>query len=433
MKTTFEQFIETNPICVKFRDNPDAKRIFYMIGERKNIFGMMDMSRFGKPALAACVKEIEEFCDSADNHSIDLKDDFTRKMIGRMVKSILEPYGYRIERQKDIPQKVCSKYFSTASCYVPIENSDNFRMVISDDIMEVRKGNQEFRNFHLEYLIKFCVNDDRRISDVIINGRNYKWEYEYPFRSQGNAHLIFLSEYGVWFGLSFDGHKGDMFVNSNPIIDYLIKKLNIDWEIDENYGFEIDADTIFGIIQNSQESEKDKIEIGEVYTGGSEYSFRGVTLVNDMPEQYSYADDAFYIEEGDIECFLYYFLSKHFDGNMSVNCTCSGTSYDAHEFSLHLDHNYYSVPQIMSMLDDIVASTDLLKTDYNKAIELDFAKDFSIFYMTNDFLSRYRMPEKDAIKKHIGNVIDFYKRFVARMKKLIESDPNIKYIVVTGP
>ena len=87
MKTTFEQFIAANPTCGKFKDNADARRIFNIISWRENILKMMDMSEFGKPALAGCVKEIEEFCDSDNNKSIDLRDDFTRKMIGRMVKS----------------------------------------------------------------------------------------------------------------------------------------------------------------------------------------------------------------------------------------------------------------------------------------------------------------------------------------------------------
>ncbi|MDE7405551.1 MAG: hypothetical protein K2M89_01590 [Clostridiales bacterium] len=431
MKTTFEQFIAANPTCGKFKDNADARRIFNIISWRENILKMMDMSEFGKPALAGCVKEIEEFCDSDNNKSIDLRDDFTRKMIGRMVKSVLEPYGYRVDKQKDIPQKACSKYFSTASCYVATEDSENFRMVINDDIMEVRKGNTLFSNFHLEYVIRFYERDGQT-KYVSINGRHYDLHTKYPFKSQGNVHLIFLSEYGIWFGLSFDGQDSEMIVNSNPIIKQLIKKLNVDWEIDENYGFEVDDDTIFRIIKDSQEDMEFKIKIREVYNGGGEFSFCGVSKNEHEIRLHPYVDYAFYIGEDDLECFLYYFLTKYFDAYMPKNYQTAEEQCNKHEFD-HWGCNYFTVPQILEMLDEITASAEMLRTDYDKAIQQDFAKNFSIFFMTDDDESQHYMPHDVAIKKHIGNVIDFYHRFVARMKKLIESKPDIEHIIITGP
>lgn len=255
MRTTFEQFIADNPTCGKFKENAGAVEIFDIINKRDNILRMIELSEFGKPALSACVKEIEEFCDSDRNFSINLQDEFTRKMIGRMVKSVLAPYGYRVERQKEIPQKVESKYFSTASCYISTDNSDNLRMVINDDIMEIRKGNEYYTNLHLIFTIEFYDDDCYRTRYVIINGKKYELNIRYGFRSQGNAHLIFLSEGCAWFGLSFDGHKGDMFVNSNPIIAYLVKILNADLNAEEDWGWEVDEEKVIGILRSYKETD----------------------------------------------------------------------------------------------------------------------------------------------------------------------------------
>ncbi|MCX4313381.1 MAG: hypothetical protein OSJ83_05910 [Clostridia bacterium] len=250
MRATFERFIDDNPTCSKFKDNRDARRIFDIINKQENILRMMEVSEFGKPALSACVKEIEDYCESDSNTSIDLNDEFTRKAVGRMVKTVLAPYGYMVERQRDIPQKAGAKYFSTASCYVFAENSGNLRMVINDDIMEVRRGNELFSNMHLRFTIEFRDDDCYQTKCVIINGREYDLKIKYPYRSQGNAHLIFLSEGGVWFGLSFDGHKGDMFVNSNSIISYLVKILNADLKSEEDWGWDKKEDTVYHILES---------------------------------------------------------------------------------------------------------------------------------------------------------------------------------------
>lgn len=49
--------------------------------------------------------------------------------------------------------------------------------------------------------------------------------------------------------MSFDGHKGDMFVNRNPIIEYLVNYLNIKQE---------SSDDVFEIIKLYGKLEKGK-------------------------------------------------------------------------------------------------------------------------------------------------------------------------------
>lgn len=211
---------------------------------------MMEISESEKPALAACVREIEDYYDNLSDPKIDLNDDFTKKMIGRMVKAILLPYGYQVDKQRDMPKKYPSKYFATASSYISSDDSENLRMSINEDIMEVRKGHEVFTNFHLMFTVVFNDDDCYNATAVTINGNRYPLQIRYPFRSQGNAHLIFLSEHYVWFCLSFDGHKGDMFVNSNPVMQYVIKILNANEKNNHSWGEDISKDTLYEIIKN---------------------------------------------------------------------------------------------------------------------------------------------------------------------------------------
>lgn len=117
MKATFNDFIAENPNCSKFDGNPDAIAIFDLLSKDDSIIAMIDASEAGKPALAACVDETEAYFDSLTNPAIDLNDGFTRTAVGRMIKTILNPFGYEVTVQKDLPKASRGKYFTSASCY----------------------------------------------------------------------------------------------------------------------------------------------------------------------------------------------------------------------------------------------------------------------------------------------------------------------------
>jgi len=117
MKAAFSDFLADNPNCSKYDGNPDAIAIFDILSKDENIIAMIDASEAGKPALSACVEEIEAFFDNQTNSTIDLNDGFTRTAIGRMIKTILAPFGYQVTVQKDLPKSSRGKYFTSASCY----------------------------------------------------------------------------------------------------------------------------------------------------------------------------------------------------------------------------------------------------------------------------------------------------------------------------
>ena len=117
MKSTFSEFLSDSPNCSKYAGNPDAIAIFNILSKDENIIGMIDASEAGKPALAACVNEIETFFDNHENPTLDLYDEFTRRAVGRMIKSVLAPFGYEVTVEKNLSSSSRGKYFTSASCY----------------------------------------------------------------------------------------------------------------------------------------------------------------------------------------------------------------------------------------------------------------------------------------------------------------------------
>lgn len=117
MKATFNDFLNENPNCTKFAGNPHAITVFELLSKDDNIISMIDVSEASKPALAPCVAELESFYDSLSSPQMDFTDGFTRTVVGRMVKTILNPFGYEVTVQKDLPKAFKGKYFTSASCY----------------------------------------------------------------------------------------------------------------------------------------------------------------------------------------------------------------------------------------------------------------------------------------------------------------------------
>ena len=117
MKATYNDFLLFNPNCSGFETNNDAKKIFEFLSLDENIIKMIESADQGKPALAGCVFELENFFDTMNSNEIDFRDGFTRTVIGRMVKVILEPFGYQVTKQKDFTKTKKGKYFTSASCY----------------------------------------------------------------------------------------------------------------------------------------------------------------------------------------------------------------------------------------------------------------------------------------------------------------------------
>lgn len=117
MKATFAEFIAANKNCSGFENNRDAQRVFDFLNQDENIIAMIESADQDKPALSGCVLALDAFYEGLPNPAIDFNDNFTRTVVGRMIKSILAPFGYSPTHNKQLPRNVKGKYFMSASCY----------------------------------------------------------------------------------------------------------------------------------------------------------------------------------------------------------------------------------------------------------------------------------------------------------------------------
>ena len=116
--STFEDFIRQNPNCKKFESDDDMQNIFEFLSREYVLTQLIDASEAGKPALAPVVANVEHFfMESTKEHTHSLDDNFTKQAVGLMVKTILEPFGYVVWKQKDLPKKSRATKFQSASAY----------------------------------------------------------------------------------------------------------------------------------------------------------------------------------------------------------------------------------------------------------------------------------------------------------------------------
>lgn len=110
--------------------------------------------------------------------------------------------------------------------YIKKENNGMDNLLIFED-------NNGVKHDCMHIVALLCLNDDDsyNITSVTINEK-YTIEIPVtktirtPYRSQGNYHILFSSETGPYFYKGFDGHKGNMFFDANPVMDDLVKYIN---------------------------------------------------------------------------------------------------------------------------------------------------------------------------------------------------------------
>jgi len=118
MLATYNDFITQNPNCRKFENDDDMQNIFGFLSQDFIIVQMIDASEAGKPALAPVAVNVEHFfADPNKSHDNSLDDNFTKQAVGLMIKTILEPFGYTVWKQKDLPKSINATKFQSASTY----------------------------------------------------------------------------------------------------------------------------------------------------------------------------------------------------------------------------------------------------------------------------------------------------------------------------
>ena len=171
------------------------------------------------------------------------------------------------------------------------------------------------------------------------------------------------------------------------------------------------------------------------------------TVVEDraIDSNYSWSTEDTYkntimIDEIDVQPFLFYFLEKYFDEDYNKKYA-GRDSYDSSiGFEHYADPNLYSYPVMKKMLQEIEVKTRLLKEDFENPELKEMIDDFSISHFLPDEL--WDLPhqegwneekKREIIRNNLGIALDFYGRFVKRVRKLMERNPDADCICFTGP
>ena len=117
MNPSFDDFITEHPICKKYTSNGGAIEAFNFLSEDANRIKMVLSSVERKPALLGCKLELEDFLDSLDHPQFNPNDVFVKNTIGRMIATILAPFGYSPVAQVNFAQPKKGRYFGSASRY----------------------------------------------------------------------------------------------------------------------------------------------------------------------------------------------------------------------------------------------------------------------------------------------------------------------------
>lgn len=118
MKATYADFIsDNNAFCKRYSGNADAKAIFELLSNDENVIAMLEMVKADKAPLIACIHEIERHFDAQEESAFDLHDISVRQSVGRMIKTIIAPFGYESQNVKALPKECASKYFTFATKY----------------------------------------------------------------------------------------------------------------------------------------------------------------------------------------------------------------------------------------------------------------------------------------------------------------------------
>lgn len=106
----------------------------------------------------------------------------------------------------------------------------------------------DYEYTHILGTIQVKDNDDYQTTELIINQvHSIPAKVKYKFRSQGNFHMLFRCEDGHFFIKSFDGHKGIVVVDDNPLMEELAEYLNKVYENQKKLTLSIDYELLGNI------------------------------------------------------------------------------------------------------------------------------------------------------------------------------------------
>ena len=149
----------------------------------------------------------------------------------------------------------------------------------------------------------------------------------------------------------------------------------------------------------------------------------------------NFLEEEISVEEDDVFYYLYYFLNKYFDKDYPYGE--ARPPYCGTKFEWSLEYNIYTYETVRTMLDEIEECAHLLVTDFhNKKLDglkikvcdhpLDLENDSSFQQMPAE-------KQQREFARRIAVAYDFYKRFVPRMRSMMDSATEYELISFMGP
>ena len=142
------------------------------------------------------------------------------------------------------------------------------------------------------------------------------------------------------------------------------------------------------------------------------------------------------IEESDVEAFLYPVLKKCFNPELVEN----KKRYDMdNEFSWHLTYNYFSFDDIKKLINEIEEIISLLKSDYDNPKLDEIKKNYNLILYLDSRIDYRKIQAKEKcnklIKNYINEIINFYKRFIDYLERMMMISKEYEYNLITfiGP
>ncbi len=255
-----------------------------------------------------------------------------------------------------------------------------------------------------------------------------------PYMTSPSARAILTNNYAQSAALSLSGSLKRLVVNRNVSVQSYFDYEKRTIESDRLQVRECDVTLL-------EADQKFEIELKEGTDPSSYFFFNPVrykgndtSLIED--DNFSYSDDVFCIEESDIECFLWHFFKKYFDSELIYNKNRVEVLQDgyANAFEWYLTNNYFTYETVEVMCRDILNTVDMLTHDYYNPELDEVKKEYCLLYMTNHDDEDHMAKAPDAVvKKHIYVVLDFYLRFVNRIRKMMDISPESNMIAISGP
>ena len=174
-----------------------------------------------------------------------------------------------------------------------------------------------------------------------------------------------------------------------------------------------------------------QIVIDEGHNGGSDFWIMPVRYTDKQScEPEELCEHEISIEEDYVYEFLHVFLEKYFDYDYDYgDLRSEGSQYG---FQWNLEYNFYTYESMEKMLDEIEYYANLLKCDYDNPLLDELKSRFKYSSFGGDgFVSE--KEEKRFVRENIGVAIDFYERFVRRMRRMMKEAEDGDFISFMGP